>query len=648
MEALPLRRTANGLVDLVKVALPPAEQAVLAAYDLDYALSVARQVAAFGEYERGFRPAGSEAADQTAAYLAAEMRRIGLHDVEVLEFPVDGWSFQGARVEAWGGPDGPLQVEAVAYGGANGTPPEGIAGELIFCGTGAAADYAGRQIQGKIALVEMEFDRVNWAAQVLLEAHHQGAAGVICWPKDHYAQREGAFHTHDLQAWAPIPIVNVSREAGERLKGYTHARLISTAKNLPSATGRNVVGYIPGTERPDEIVIIGDHYDAWFHGFLDDAVGVGGVLSLAKAMLEAGYRPRRTLAFVLHDAEEYGVMDSPWDWCSGAWAMVTKLKPDWAGSAVGAVIYELCGYQKAPALALQIPPEMAELTAQILAQVNVAKAYPEGAQIRPAVTCWEDSFSYTAGAGIPTVANLEIGPEVRAEYYHSQFDTEAILDPDRYAVNLTVLALAALRMDRERLPPVDLGALVRALQASLPANAPDELTGLIDRFLQIWSTLTACWEGLPETATRPILRATATLNRGLTWLGGEASDETIFPHQQLVADLDHLKAGRYDRVTGMGWGQWMSYPVYRRCFFRQVDEPERDWGWAHGRVSPPIDCWHLHKERRPAPPELIREVEGALAAVYQHEIRVLREAMVALAEVAGRTEEQGDRAAAAD
>ena len=391
------------LIHCFRGELAAPEAALLGAVDLGYAVAVARQVAGFGTYELGFRPAGSEAVRRCAEYLAQEMRRIGLPQVEVQTYPLDGWEFGGARVE----PEGGEPVVAVAYGGAVGTASEGLSGELVDCGCGTREDYAKVDVRGRIALIEMDLDALNWPGTALLEAAHHGAAGVVCWPSQHYAMTPGALHCHDLQVHCPVPMLNVSREDGRRLRAFNRARLFSTARPLPGATGRNIVGLIPGTEFPDELVIIGDHYDAWFDGFMDDAVGVGAVLALAKAAIDSGYKPRRTLAFVLHDAEEYGQADSAWDWCTGAFAQITKLRPEWVGRAVGAVIFELCGFREAPTYDWYVSPELAPLAEDVLERLNLRGHYPLGSRLYRLVSTWEDSFSYTA-AGIPSVANLEI------------------------------------------------------------------------------------------------------------------------------------------------------------------------------------------------------------------------------------------------
>jgi hypothetical protein len=163
--------------------------------------------------------------DYTPANVPELLRRLGLPRVEVLEYPLDGWEFAGARIEVEGGP----VFEAVAYGGASGTEADGLFGELVDCGDGTADAYAGVDVRGKIALVEMDLSALNWPGTALLEAAHQGAIGVVCWPSNHYAMMPGALHTHDLQVDSPVPMLNVSREDGRRLRSFGAARLFSSA-----------------------------------------------------------------------------------------------------------------------------------------------------------------------------------------------------------------------------------------------------------------------------------------------------------------------------------------------------------------------------------------------------------------------------------
>ncbi len=74
----------------------------------------------------------------------------------------------------------------------------------------------------------------------------------------------------------------------------------------------NTVAEIPGTEKPDEVVIIGGHIDSWDlgTGATDDGTGIMAVLEAARALKAVGVRPRRTIRFVMFSGEEQGLHGS--------------------------------------------------------------------------------------------------------------------------------------------------------------------------------------------------------------------------------------------------------------------------------------------------------------------------------------------------
>jgi carboxypeptidase Q len=80
----------------------------------------------------------------------------------------------------------------------------------------------------------------------------------------------------------------------------------------------NTVAEIPGTEKPDEVVIIGAHLDSWDlgTGATDNGTGSTAVLEAARALKKSGVKPRRTIRFVLFTGEEQGL--------NGSKAYVTK------------------------------------------------------------------------------------------------------------------------------------------------------------------------------------------------------------------------------------------------------------------------------------------------------------------------------------
>jgi N-acetylated-alpha-linked acidic dipeptidase len=75
----------------------------------------------------------------------------------------------------------------------------------------------------------------------------------------------------------------------------------------------DVIARIPGSERPDEWVIRGNHHDAWVNGAEDPIAGAVALLSEAKAigtLARGGDRPKRTIVFALWDGEEPGLLGS--------------------------------------------------------------------------------------------------------------------------------------------------------------------------------------------------------------------------------------------------------------------------------------------------------------------------------------------------
>lgn len=70
----------------------------------------------------------------------------------------------------------------------------------------------------------------------------------------------------------------------------------------------NVVADLPGTSRPEEIVLVGAHFDAFYQGADDNGSGVAALLELARVF--SLHRFERTVRFVGFDMEELGLAGS--------------------------------------------------------------------------------------------------------------------------------------------------------------------------------------------------------------------------------------------------------------------------------------------------------------------------------------------------
>ncbi len=76
----------------------------------------------------------------------------------------------------------------------------------------------------------------------------------------------------------------------------------------------NVVAEIPGSEKPDEVVIVSGHFDSWdgpgSQGALDNGTGSTTTLECARILTTLGVKPKRTIRFILWSGEEQGLFGS--------------------------------------------------------------------------------------------------------------------------------------------------------------------------------------------------------------------------------------------------------------------------------------------------------------------------------------------------
>ena len=97
---------------------------------------------------------------------------------------------------------------------------------------------------------------------------------------------------------------------------------IHIKNNLREIDSNNVIGFIPGSKKPDEALIYMAHWDHFgldfsrsddkiFNGAQDNAGGVAGLLALAEKFKQ-GQAPERSIAFVAVTAEERGLLGSRW------------------------------------------------------------------------------------------------------------------------------------------------------------------------------------------------------------------------------------------------------------------------------------------------------------------------------------------------
>ncbi|HVZ21677.1 MAG TPA: M20/M25/M40 family metallo-hydrolase, partial [Vicinamibacterales bacterium] len=112
----------------------------------------------------------------------------------------------------------------------------------------------------------------------------------------------------------PIPAAALSVEDAEMLHRMAERgqKVVVTlkmgARMLPDAPSRNVVAELRGSEKPDEVVVLGGHIDSWDvgQGAMDDGGCSVAAWEAVRLIKQLGLRPKRTLRVVLWTNEENG------------------------------------------------------------------------------------------------------------------------------------------------------------------------------------------------------------------------------------------------------------------------------------------------------------------------------------------------------
>ena len=274
----------------------------------------------------GGRPAGSPANDRAVEWAAAKLREAGLDSVTQEAFTVPSLWLPGPTEASCVSPEPfPLRVAAAPF---SASTPGGKALEtrVVDAGEGLDADYArlGSAARGAIALVRNP--EMRTAADLfgeymrntpLLEAAGKAQVAAILLQS---SRPRGLLYRHPMSLGgklAAVPVALVAREHFERLarlaaKGEVRASLRIDSRAGPAYESRNVVAEIRGRERPREVVLLGGHLDGWDlgTGANDNGVNVAMIIDVARGIKALGLAPRRTLRFVLFNAEEQGMWGS--------------------------------------------------------------------------------------------------------------------------------------------------------------------------------------------------------------------------------------------------------------------------------------------------------------------------------------------------
>jgi carboxypeptidase Q len=146
----------------------------------------------------------------------------------------------------------------------------------------------------------------------------EGAAAVLSVSEKWYGLLNmGGGFSREYQP-GTLPSAYMTRENATLLWRLLDAGQVEAEINIQGTfsgkpvTVYNTVAEIKGTEKPDEVVIIGGHLDSWDlgTGATDNGTGSMAVLAAARALVKSGVKPKRTIRFVLFTGEEQGLNGS--------------------------------------------------------------------------------------------------------------------------------------------------------------------------------------------------------------------------------------------------------------------------------------------------------------------------------------------------
>src|SRR6202521_2234218 len=145
----------------------------------------------------------------------------------------------------------------------------------------------------------------------------EGVGAVLLGSEKRYGLRNMSVSGRDYEPGA-IPSAYMTRENYALLWRLLDAGKVEAEVRIESSfSGKpvevyNTVAEIPGSEKPDEVVIIGGHLDSWDLGTggPDNGRGPMGGLEGARALQKLSVKPKRTIRFVLFTGEEQGLNGS--------------------------------------------------------------------------------------------------------------------------------------------------------------------------------------------------------------------------------------------------------------------------------------------------------------------------------------------------
>ena len=240
-----------------------------------------------------------------------------------------------------------------------------------------------------------------------------------------------------------VPMAFITHEDYDLIWRLTQSGPVTLKANLQDTFSAKpvsasiTVAEIKGSELPDERVIVGGHLDSWDlgQGALDNGTGAMAVLEAARTLKSLGWKPKRTLTFVLFTGEEQGGV--------GADTFVKNHAAELA--KIDAVLIHDTGTGKVFSIALENLWETAPLMSEIYRPLQ------EVFDLQPLSTRYFGASDHVEflDKGVPAYFCIQLPAHYR-EAHHSQTDTFDKVIPDQ--INEGAAFLAAWAWNVSEMP----------------------------------------------------------------------------------------------------------------------------------------------------------------------------------------------------
>lgn len=269
--------------------------------------------------EIGPRLSGSPQLEEAIDWALARMEAEGLENVRRQPVMVPHWVRGAESLEVVS--PAPRRLAILGLGLSVGTPPEGLTAPVVVVGSFDELEALPRErVEGRIVVYAVPWEgygpTVRYRGAGASRAAAKGAVAALvrsATGRSLYTPHTGALRYDEEQSKIPAAAITPEdaawlRRMQERGQEVT-VRLVMNAETLPDAESANVLAEIVGSERPDEVVVMGGHYDSWDvgQGAHDDGAPSIAAWQALKLLHDLGLRPRRTLRVVLWTNEENGL-----------------------------------------------------------------------------------------------------------------------------------------------------------------------------------------------------------------------------------------------------------------------------------------------------------------------------------------------------